>query len=267
MEALIACSIARLENDTDAELCAGLMAASEPWLTLGRSYEACLAIIRDPTREVYVARNQAEVAGFLILCMTGAFIGYIQTICIDPGLRGQGLGSRLIEFAEQRILAQSPNIFMCVSSFNPDARRLYERLGYRVVGELTDYIVVGHSEILLRKTTGPLNSFVSRASREQPSAPGSGDSAPSGLKVGSGMREARLRPEFADLYPTLTPGQWEPAARVAEVVLARLLLLEISEAPLHDRVLNEEHFEFRGETPDGAPRKPAGSRSADPERQ
>ena len=55
------------------------------------------------------------------------------------------------------------------------------------------------------------------------------------------MREARLRPEFADLYPTLTPGQWEPAARVAEAVLARLLLLEISEAPLQDRVLDEEH--------------------------
>ncbi|HEX2250951.1 MAG TPA: hypothetical protein VHH32_11430 [Gemmatimonadales bacterium] len=77
------------------------------------------------------------------------------------------------------------------------------------------------------------------------------------------MREARLRPEFADLYPTLTPGQWEPAARVAEVVLARLLLLEMGEAPLHDRVLDEKHFEFRGETPDGSPRKSAGSRAAD----
>ena len=77
------------------------------------------------------------------------------------------------------------------------------------------------------------------------------------------MREARLRPEFAHLYPTLTPGQWEPAARVAEVVLARLLLLEISEAPIQDRVLNEEHFEFRGETPDGAPRGPKSSRASD----
>ncbi|HJR17497.1 MAG TPA: hypothetical protein VJ808_11635, partial [Gemmatimonadales bacterium] len=61
----------------------------------------------------------------------------------------------------------------------------------------------------------------------------------------------------------LTPGQWEPAARVAEAVLARLLLLEISEAPLQDRVLQEEHFEFRGETPDGAPRGAAKGRSAD----
>ena len=66
------------------------------------------------------------------------------------------------------------------------------------------------------------------------------------------MREARLKPEYAELYPTLTPGQWEPAARVAEAVLARLLLLEISDAPVQDRVLQEEHFDFRGETPGGA---------------
>jgi hypothetical protein len=52
---------------------------------------------------------------------------------------------------------------------------------------------------------------------------------------------------------------------VAEVVLARLLLLEISEAPLQDRLLNEAHFEFRGETPDGAPRVPRTSRAADRE--
>jgi len=77
------------------------------------------------------------------------------------------------------------------------------------------------------------------------------------------MREARLKPEFAALYPALTPGQWEPAARVAEAVLARLLLLEISEAPLQDRVLQEEHFEFRGESPDGAPRAPGSARPAD----
>jgi hypothetical protein len=74
------------------------------------------------------------------------------------------------------------------------------------------------------------------------------------------MREARLRREFAHLYPTLIPGQWEPAARIAEVVLARLLLLEISEAPIQDRVLNAEHFEFREDVPDESPRGSSGSR-------
>jgi ribosomal-protein-alanine N-acetyltransferase len=155
-------SIAALESDADARICAQLMASSEPWITLGRSFEASLAIVRDRSREVYLARDETGIAGFLILCMTGAFVGYIQTVCIDHRCRGQGLGSRLVEFAEQRILRVSPNIFMCVSSFNHAARRLYERLGYTVVGELTNYIVQGHSEILLRKTVGPIVEFTAR---------------------------------------------------------------------------------------------------------
>jgi len=250
-------SIGRLQGEVEAQICARMMCTSEPWVTLGRTYEAARGIIQDPSREVYVLRNDAGVAGFAIICMSGAFVGYIQTVCIDAAQRGLGLGSKLIEFAEARILSESPNVFMCVSSFNQEARRLYARLGYHVVGELTDYIVPGHSEILLRKTTGPLTGFRPKQ------GPAERDGALPAAKVGSGMREARLRPEYADLYPTLTPGQWEPAARVAEVVLARLLLLEISEAPLGDRVLNEEHFEFRGETPDGAPGNPVRSRAAD----
>jgi ribosomal-protein-alanine N-acetyltransferase len=160
MAGLMSLEITRLATEAEAQACARIMAESEPWLTLGRSYQASLSIVRDPSREVYIARDENGVAGFLILCMTGAFVGYIQTIAIQPDRRGQGLGSRLIDFAERRILAESPNVFMCVSSFNNDARRLYERLGYRVVGELTDYIVQGYSEILLRKTIGPLSTTV-----------------------------------------------------------------------------------------------------------
>jgi ribosomal protein S18 acetylase RimI-like enzyme len=48
---------------------------------------------------------------------------------------------------------------MCVSSFNGDALRLYLRLGYEVIGELKDYLVRGHSEILLRKSKGPWGEF------------------------------------------------------------------------------------------------------------
>jgi ribosomal-protein-alanine N-acetyltransferase len=153
-------SITLLSEEDNARLCARLMCSSEPWITLGRSFETSLAIVRDPTREVYLARDESGIAGFLILCLTGAFVGYIQTICIDPRYRGRGLGSRLLEFAEQRIRRVSPNIFMCVSSFNVGARRLYQRRGYEVIGELKNYIVNGHSEILLRKTFGPIASFV-----------------------------------------------------------------------------------------------------------
>ena len=152
-------TVTPMETEAEARTCARLMATSEPWLTLGRGYDVSLRVVQDQTREVHLARQGDEIVGFVILCMGGAFVGYIQTICIHPDRRGRGLGSRLVAFAEQRILRESPNVFMCVSSFNREARRLYQRLGYRVVGELTDYIVQGHSEILLRKTVGPLTTF------------------------------------------------------------------------------------------------------------
>ena len=156
------CAIRPLATSDEAEQCARLMADSEPWRTLGRDYETLLRIVTDLVKEVHVAYVGAEtatVAGFLILNMTGAFIGYIQSICVAPEWRGRGLGALLIRFAEKRIFRETPNVFMCVSSFNTDAQRLYERLGYQRVGELIDYIVAGHSEILLRKTIGPLTGF------------------------------------------------------------------------------------------------------------
>jgi [ribosomal protein S18]-alanine N-acetyltransferase len=148
-----------LATDAEAARCAHLMATSEPWLTLGRNYDAAFALLRDSSRESYVAVMDGEVAGFVLLLMTGALVGYIQTVCVAPEHRGRGLGSRLVAFAEERIFRDSPNVFLCVSSFNPRARDLYLRLGYQEVGELADFIVPGHSEILLRKTLGPLQGF------------------------------------------------------------------------------------------------------------
>lgn len=59
-------------------------------------------------------------------------------------------------------------------------------------------------------------------------------------------REARLRPECAHLYPMVKPGVWDAAAVMAEkVAAARLLQLEDAYV-LHDRVLADAHFEFRG---------------------
>jgi hypothetical protein len=53
----------------------------------------------------------------------------------------------------------SPNAFRCVSSFNVDARRLYGRPGYTDVGELTDHVARGHSELRYRKSCGPWSEF------------------------------------------------------------------------------------------------------------
>jgi ribosomal-protein-alanine N-acetyltransferase len=148
-----------IADDAEAAECAGLMCSSDRWITLGSSYDESLAIVKDPAKEVYVASGEGTLAGFLIINMRGAFIGYIQTVCVAPAERGVGVGTSLVRFAEDRILGETPNVFICASSFNPRARQLYERLGYQVVGELKDYLVAGHSEILLRKSVGPLSEF------------------------------------------------------------------------------------------------------------
>lgn len=148
-----------METEAEAQQCARMMANSEPWLTLGRDYARSLALVLKPDREVTLACIDGVVAGFTIINMQGAFTGYLQTICVDPARRGQGIGTALIAEAEARIFRDAPNVFLCVSDFNTGAQKLYKALGYEVVGPLPDYIQAGHSEILMRKTIGSLDDF------------------------------------------------------------------------------------------------------------
>lgn len=151
-------AIRPLRTREEAEACARMMAATEPWITLRRDDEACLRVTLDETCERYVALDGDRLAGFVVLNLRGAFVGYVRTLCAAPAYRGRGVGTALLAFAEERIFREHRNVFICVSDFNPGARRLYERLGYRLVGALTDYVVAGHSELLLRKTRGPLTA-------------------------------------------------------------------------------------------------------------
>jgi len=155
----VSVEIRRLHHAGEARQCARLMANSEPWITLRRTYDNSLKMLGDPSKEVYLAMVKDEIVGFIVLIMSGAFVGYIQTIGVEPEWRNKGIGSRLLKFAEDRIFSKAPNVFMCVSSFNKRAQKLYKRLGYETIGELKDYIVSGHSEILLRKSIAPLTDF------------------------------------------------------------------------------------------------------------
>lgn len=143
----------------DAEWCARLMAGNEPWISLRRDLAACRVALANPVKERYVVRDGEERVGLLILDMTGPFPGYIQSICVDAAARNRGVGAGMMRWAEERILRDSPNVFMCVSSFNPGALRLYQRLGFEVVGLLKSYVVDEHDEVLLRKHSGSWEAF------------------------------------------------------------------------------------------------------------
>jgi ribosomal protein S18 acetylase RimI-like enzyme len=157
--------IGRLNGDAEARACAEMMATNDPWIFFGRTFEQCLARVTNPAGEVWVTREDGVARGFIILVTQGAFVGYIQVVCVAAEARGSGAGSKLVAFAEERIFAEFPNVFLCVSSINPRARQLHERLGYKLVGELDDYLVRGYSEFLMRKSVGPLDEFLRKTDR------------------------------------------------------------------------------------------------------
>jgi hypothetical protein len=75
-------------------------------------------------------------------------------------------------------------------------------------------------------------------------------------------REARLRPEFAHLYPSIVADRWDLASVVADQV-ARLLRGPNAARVSTDRILPAEHFEFRGKSPRRDPAHAPKTRQSD----
>ena len=61
------------------------------------------------------------------------------------------------------------------------------------------------------------------------------------------LRQARLRPEYATLYPSVPADIWRPIGEVLDsVTAARLRAGRRSGEMLQGRLLDDRHFEFRG---------------------
>lgn len=137
----------------DYAWCASLMASSEPWVTLGRDLASCRDALNRPGTDLFVARQGESdpPAGYILLAPYGlAGSPYVASIAVAGQMRGQGIGSELLRYAEQRFAGRA-HLFLLVSSFNSGAQQLYLRLGYACVGELKDYSMPGHSEFIFHK--------------------------------------------------------------------------------------------------------------------
>jgi RimJ/RimL family protein N-acetyltransferase len=68
----------------------------------------------------------------------GARIGYVYT---PPELRGRGLGSAVTAALTARCLEAGMRLcFLFTDLTNPQSNRIYQRLGYRKIGEMRDYV-------------------------------------------------------------------------------------------------------------------------------
>lgn len=147
----------KLKNDLIQ--CAELMTKSEPWITLKFDLEKCIMSLHGEYKEIYIAKIDGLFVGFVIIQFYGVLQGYIQTICVKSEYRNMGIGSSLLKYSEKRINEKSPNVFLCVSSFNLKAQKLYFKLGFEKIGVLSNHIVPGCDELILRKSLAPLSEY------------------------------------------------------------------------------------------------------------
>jgi GNAT superfamily N-acetyltransferase len=124
-----------------------------------RNYNIATCGITEFYPVVFLVKGAGEeVRGGLIGNVAGGWL-HVGSLWVDHAWRGRGYGISLMAAAEQYAIKKQ-----CVASFlqtgSYEARPLYEKLGYRVFGELNDHPVNGHRRY--RMTKQPLRGIDAR---------------------------------------------------------------------------------------------------------
>jgi ribosomal protein S18 acetylase RimI-like enzyme len=104
--------------------------------------------------ELFVAVDEGEeCVGFIWFILKSAFhsFPYLHIIAVKEAFRGKGIGKKLLSFFEEAVFTDNSKVFLVVADFNPDAKRLYESLGYQQVGVIPNLYKEGVSEYLMMK--------------------------------------------------------------------------------------------------------------------
>jgi ribosomal protein S18 acetylase RimI-like enzyme len=85
-----------------------------------------------------VSLNQEQDAAYQkVHWLGGEPVLVVHRLCVDPAYQGNGLGNRLMDFAEEYAKQHAyASIRLDAYTGNPSAIRLYERRGYRKAGQV-----------------------------------------------------------------------------------------------------------------------------------
>ncbi len=137
--------------------CESIVSASDPWRRLSEQIDFRAGLSGRTITRAYVCTAGGETAGFILFIPEPVFArgGYLRAIGVSPSFRRQGIGSRLLSFAETMTVERARHFFLCVSSFNRGAQTFYENCGYARVGKLPGLIMPGVSEYIYWKRLVP----------------------------------------------------------------------------------------------------------------
>lgn len=102
---------------------------------------------------LYVALYNDICVGFVWYITNGAFhsFPYLHIISVKEEYRGKGIGKKMMDFVEDIILKNDTKLFLVVADFNPEAKRFYEKLGYKQVGSIPNLYRNGTTEYIMMK--------------------------------------------------------------------------------------------------------------------
>lgn len=86
---------------------------------------------------VFLRNDAGAVIGGLVAHTARGWL-YVRMLFVPDALRGQGYGSRLLQMAEAEARARGCK-GAWLDTVNPDALRLYQRLGYTRCGAIEDF--------------------------------------------------------------------------------------------------------------------------------
>jgi ribosomal protein S18 acetylase RimI-like enzyme len=101
----------------------------------------------EPADVRIVAVRDGAVAGFLDLVGS-----HVSNLFVDPQHQGLGIGTALMAEAARRVAG---DLTLSVFILNPDARRLYERLGFQVEGVRTVPFAGSSAEVWMMRKPRP----------------------------------------------------------------------------------------------------------------
>ena len=108
-------------------------------------------------RGLFVAlKDDDDCLGFMYFMPKGVFgsYPYLHIVVVKEEYRNLGIGKQLIKYFEENSSDySSTKYFLTVDDFNPQARKLYESLGYQRVGELKDFYKNGITSYIMMKAT------------------------------------------------------------------------------------------------------------------
>jgi len=102
---------------------------------------------------IIVLDDDNNCLGFLWYIQNGAFHSYpyLHIIAVRKKYRSQGIGKSLLKHFEDNICMNKGKVFLVVADFNPEAKRLYESIGYCEVGRIPNLYKESICEILMMK--------------------------------------------------------------------------------------------------------------------